>query len=130
MEGDKPKKVIADTCVWIDFFRSKSETSTRLSQLIADNQVAGTGVILSELLQGVRGTKEKDVIIEIFDTLDYLEMTKDLWIETGSIAARLRSKGKTIPLSDISVVCCAKKYGHRILTFDRHFQEIPEADLV
>ena len=130
MAINKEKKIIADTCVWIDFFRSRSETSNHLRQLIADNQIAGTGVILSELLQGVRGKKERDVIIEIFDTLDYVEMTKDLWIEAGSIAARLRSKGKTIPLSDISIACCAKEHGYRILTFDRHFQEIPETDLV
>ena len=127
---NKEKKVIADTCVWIDFFRSKSEISNHIRRLISDNQIVSTGVIVSELLQGVRGKKEAEVIIEIFNTLDYVEMTKDLWIEAGNIAAKLRSKGKTIPLSDISIACCAKKHGYKILTFDRHFQDIPEVDLI
>ena len=58
-----------------------------------------------------------------------IEMTKVLWIKAGKIAAKLRSKDKTIQLSDIPIGCCAKKHGYKILTFDRYFQEIPETDL-
>ena len=72
-------KVIADTCIWIEFFRTKSETSNRLKELIANNLVVGTGIILAELLQGIKTSKEQDIVINIFDTLEYIEITKKLW---------------------------------------------------
>ncbi len=122
-------KVIIDTCLWIEFFRSKSELSDRVKALIRDKQVAGTGIILSELLQGARGEKERNVISTIFTSLEYIEMTRDLWIKTGSLAGKLRSLGKTIPLSDISIACCAMEKGYRVFTIDRHFLDIPEAKL-
>lgn len=124
------QKIIADTCMWIEFFRTKSEVSGQMCMFIADNQIVGTGTIIAELLQGVRGEKERNVIVEIFSTLDYIEMTQDLWIDAGNIARELRSNGKTIPLSDISIACCAKEYDYKIFTIDKHFKEIPDVRLV
>ncbi|MCP4042336.1 MAG: PIN domain-containing protein [Gammaproteobacteria bacterium] len=122
-------KVIIDTCLWIEFFRSKSELSDRVKALIRDKQVAGTGIILSELLQGARGEKERNIISTIFSSLEYIEMTRELWIKAGTLAGKLRSQGKTIPLSDISIACCAMENDYRVFTIDKHFQDIPEANL-
>ncbi len=47
--------VIADTCIWIEFFRTKSKNSNRMKNLIANNLVVGTGIILAELLQHYEG---------------------------------------------------------------------------
>ena len=118
-------KVIADTCIWIEFFRTKSETSNRLRNLIANNLVVGTGIIIAELLQGTKTSKEQDILIHIFDTLEYIEITKKLWIESGNLASKLRSIGKTIPLSDIILACCAIEHQLHIFTIDKHFQDIP-----
>ena len=35
------------------------------------------GIIIAELLQGIRISKEREIIIEIFNTIEYLEITKD-----------------------------------------------------
>lgn len=123
-------KVIVDTCIWIEFFQTKSETSNHLKKLISANLVAGTGIILAELLQGVKNTREKDIIIDIFNTIEYIGITKELWIESGNLAKKLRSQGKTIPLSDISIACCAKKYNYSIFSIDKHFQDIPNIHVI
>lgn len=123
---DNNPKVIADTCIWIEFFRTKSDISDRLKDLISNNLVIGTGIIIAELLQGVKTNKEHEIIIDTFNTLEYIELTKELWIEAGDLAQSLRSMGKTIPLSDIILACCAKKYQYHIFTIDRHFKDIPE----
>ena len=122
-------KVIADTCIWIEFFRTKSETSNRLKELIANNLVVGTGIVLAELLQGTKTSKEKDIVINIFDTLEDIEITKKLWTESGNLASELRSSGKTIPLSDITLACCAKEHQLYIFTIDTHFKDIPHIKL-
>lgn len=123
-------KIIADTCIWIEFFRTKSELSDRMKDFIASKLVAGTGMIFAELLQGVRLDKEREVIFDIFNTIDYIEITKDIWAEAGILAGKLRSKGLTIPLSDILLACCARKYKYSIFTIDNHFQDIPGINLI
>lgn len=66
---NKPK-VIADTCIWVEFFRIKSVISDRLRDLISNNFVAGVGIIIAELLQGIRTNKEREIVIDIFNTID------------------------------------------------------------
>ena len=122
-------KVIVDTCIWIEFFRTKSEISNRLRDLIANNLVVGTGIILAELLQGTKTSKEQDIVINIFDAFEYIEITKKLWIESGNLASELRSNGKAIPLSDIMLACCAREHQLHIFTIDKHFQDIPGINL-
>jgi hypothetical protein len=123
-------KVIADTCIWIEFFRTKSELSNRMKNLIANNAVVGTGIILAELLQGIKTNKEREIIIDIFNTLEYVEITKELWIEAGNLASKLRSIGKTVPLSDIVLACCARRHQYAIFTVDKHFQDIPDIKVI
>ena len=122
-------KVIADSCIWIEFFRTKSETSNRLKALIANHLVVGTGVILAELLQGIKTSKEQEIVIDIFNTIEYIEITKALWIKSGNLASVLRSQGKSIPLSDIIIACCAREYQLHIFTIDKHFNDIPHVKL-
>ncbi|MFO0794931.1 MAG: PIN domain-containing protein [Candidatus Brocadiaceae bacterium] len=126
---NKPK-VIADTCVWVEFFRTKSVISDRLRDLISNNSVVGVGTIIAELLQGIKTNKEREIIIEIFNTIEYLEITRDIWIESGNLAKELRSQGKTIPVSDIVIACCAKEYRYQIFTIDKHFQDIPDIKVI
>ncbi len=130
MKTKNNPKVIADTCVWIEFFRTKSEISNRLKDLIASNSVAGTGIIVAELLQGIKTNKEREIIIDIFNTIEYLEITKDIWIESGILSRKLRSLGKTIPLSYIIIACCAKKHQYQIFTIDKHFQAITDIKII
>ena len=122
-------KVIADTCIWVEFLRSTSDISNRLRDLISSNAVASVGIIIAELLQGTRTAKEQEVIIDIFESIEYIDMTREIWMEAGSIAKNLRSQGKTIPLSDIAIACCAKKNGYKIFTIDKHFQAIPDIEI-
>ena len=122
-------KVIADTCIWIEFFRTKSETSNRLKSLIANHLVIGTGIILAELLQGIKTSKEQEIVIDIFNTIEYIEITKALWIKSGNLASVLRSQGKSIPLSDIVIASCAREHQMLIFTIDKHFNDIPHVKL-
>lgn len=130
MKTKNNPKVIADTCIWVEFFRTKSEISNRLRDLISNNLVAGVGIIIAELLQGTKTNKEREIIIDIFNTLEYVEITKDIWIESGTLARKLRSEGKTIPLSDITIACCAMKHQYQIFSIDKHFHAIQDIKII
>lgn len=126
MKTKNSPKVIADTCIWVEFFRTKSETSNCLKDLISNNLVAGAGIIIAELLQGIKTNKEHEIVLDVFNTIEYLEITKDIWIEAGRLSRKLRSEGKTIPLSDIIIACCAKKHQYQVFTIDNHFHAIQD----
>ena len=118
--------VLPDTCAWIDFFRGvDTPLSNGLEQALLAGSVVTCGVVQYELLQGIRKPGEEEMILSAFQAVPFLEMTQSLWSEAGRLAAQLRSKGHTLPLSDILIATLAKKHSAAILTVDKHFDLIP-----
>ena len=118
--------VLPDTCAWIDFFRGvDTPLSKRLEEALLAGSVVTCGVVQYELLQGIRKTGEEKLILSAFQAVPFLEMSQSLWREAGRLAAQLRSKGHTLPLSDILIATLAKKHTAAILTVDKHFDLIP-----
>lgn len=123
MEQDK--KVLIDTSAWVEFFRGSSTTASKAQRIIEDGRACVCGVIYFELLQGVRTDAHRDRLIDLLSALTFLEAPADIWIKAGSISARLRAKGITLPMSDILIGAVAIEHGHYVLTTDEHFSSIP-----
>ena len=71
--------VLVDTSVWIDFFNSQENPKViQLKEAISTNEdIAICGVILTEVLQGIKNKKEYELVQEIFESLTYLEMGRN-----------------------------------------------------
>jgi predicted nucleic acid-binding protein len=118
--------ILPDTCAWIDFFRGKdSPLTVAVEQSLLHAETVTCGVVVMELLQGVKSSREESLILNAFQALTHLEMTRDLWIKAGKLAARMRQQGQILPLSDIIIAVTALEYGCAVLTIDRHFETIP-----
>ena len=121
-------KVLADTGVWIAFFRpQKSEMQRRLAdvleQLILEDRVVLCGVVELELLQGVR-EEERPNLEASLSALEFIPTTRADFQRAGELLGTLRRRGVTIPTTDglIAAQCL-----HRDLTLlenDKHFSEI------
>jgi predicted nucleic acid-binding protein len=122
---EKSKGVLADTSVWIEFFKTGSATGKKLEALIIKNSVRICGVILFELMQGVKSGPEKSKISDALSNIRYLEMTKSLWHKSADISASLKKKGLTLPLSDIFIASIAIEHNLSVFTLDKHFEQIP-----
>lgn len=126
-----PNKILPDTCAWIDFFRG---SQTPLAEALGDSlmraEVVTCGVVLYELLQGVKSQREESLLQNAFQALSHLEMTRELWISAGRLSAQLRSGGHTLPFSDIMIAAIALDSGCAILTIDRHFETVPSLVVV
>jgi predicted nucleic acid-binding protein len=121
-----PNKILPDTCAWIDFFKSRpTPLVDRLKTALTDGTVVSCGVVMYELLQGIRSQKEEELVISAFQALPQLEMTAAAWIKAGRLSAELRKQGHTIPLSDIIIATLARDHECEVLTIDRHFDLIP-----
>jgi predicted nucleic acid-binding protein len=122
----KNKGILPDTCAWIDYFRPGGGALGRLvERAIASDAVYACGPVLYELVQGARSEKEQASLTGALGALPYLEMTEALWIKAGPLAAALRKKGKTIPLSDVLIATLAIEYRLAVMTVDEHFRIIP-----
>jgi len=117
--------IIADTCVWIEFFRSpESPVSRHLKGLLMEKRVIMAGIVLAEILQGIKSPKEAQVVKEALGRLPYREVTKEVWERAGDMSASLRKTGKTIPLSDLIIGALSLLADHEVFTVDPHFSEI------
>jgi len=117
--------VIVDTSVLIAFFRGDAKIADKVSSLLQDNRVITTGIIIAELLQGMKDMKEGKNISDILAETSPLEITTDLWIKAGKVALSLRRKGINLPLTDVAIAALAIEHDIRIFTLDKYFEQIP-----
>lgn len=118
--------VVADTSVWVEYLQGGHEpTRAALRDLIRAEQAALVGVVLAELLQGCRSSKEADALLSKLAGLPFLETTFSTWRRTGELSASLRRKGIPLPFSDLVIAALALEHGCRVYTLDPHFEQIP-----
>lgn len=75
--------VIVDTSVLIAFLRGSESIADKVSALLYENRLVTTGLIIAELLQGMKDIKEERNIADILAETSPLEITTDLWIKAG-----------------------------------------------
>jgi predicted nucleic acid-binding protein len=118
--------LLPDTCAWIDFFRgSQTPLAQPLERALVQGEVATCGVVLYELVQGIKKSEEETLVLNALQAVAHLEMSADLWIKAGRLSADLRRKGQTVPFSDLLIATLALEYGLSVLTVDAHFDVIP-----
>ena len=118
--------VLPDTCAWIDFFAGKETAAANLVAVALRNSPVFTcGPVLSELLQGTRGDRDREAVLESHRALEYADATPAVWVRAGDLAATLRRSGTTVPLSDLLIAAIAIEQRLEIITADRHFGLIP-----
>jgi len=119
-------KIIVDTSIWINYFKGDQKTAAFLEENLVNDLIYINGIIIAELLQGVKTEKEFGAIRECIDAVSYLELTYKDWLLAGSMSNTLRKKGITIPLTDLAVGASAINNKLQIATLDRHYGYIPE----
>ena len=119
------KRVLIDTCAWIDFFKSTTgQLGTQVAYLIETDQATITGVVIAELLQGIKTEKENQQLKRLFQSLHYLKTEDHDWVQAGQLSQQLRNRSLTLPLTDILIATIAQRNAAAILTIDKHFQQV------
>ena len=121
--------VVADTSVLIDFLKGKDPISSEVEKLLIENRLIITGIIIAELLQGVKNKKEEYKILVLSEAVEVLEIPTHIWFKTGKISSSLRKKEISIPLTDIAIATLAIEHNLSVFTLDGHFKKIPGVKL-
>lgn len=121
--------ILVDTSVFIDFFNGKN---SKLSELLiksieTSEDICTCGLIMTEILQGIRSDKEYDRIRNILSGLLYLPITKNIFIHASSIYRDIRKHGKTIrsPIDCIIAAICIE-HEIELLHNDKDFDNIAQ----
>ncbi len=119
--------VLVDTTVWIDFFADRSGPHVNaLQDLIEDEEdLCVCGVILTEVLQGIRSDKYFNKTMEYLGDLIFLPMGKATFVRAAEVYRSLRKLGVTIrkPV-DCMIASVAIEHNVRLLHNDRDFDQI------
>lgn len=116
--------VLVDTSVWIDFLqqpRSKiHEEMTRLIQ--GTNRVLICGLVMQELLQGLKSSRSTDLIQSRLQKLPLLPTRKSTYILAAGIFHKLKEKGVEVQTVDATIAAIAIENRVPLFTLNlRHF---------
>ena len=121
--------ILVDTSVWIDFFNDQDTPGVAaLEAMIHDGEdLALCGVILTEILQGIRDDRAYTLTRERLEPLVMLPMTDAVFLRAAEIYRTLRKRGITIRKSiDCMIAAVAIENEVRLLHNDRDFDPVAE----
>jgi predicted nucleic acid-binding protein len=122
--------VLADSSVVIEFFRPGGREDVReaVGLLLDRGNLATCGIIVSELLQGVR-SEEREPLEAFLREARYIELARVDFDLAGETCNLLRKKGHKVPITDalIASVCIRSKI--QLFTLDAHFNQFGELKL-
>ena len=119
--------VLVDTTVWIDFFAAKSSPEVaELERLLNEEEdICTCGIILTEVLQGIREDEDYQRTSSRFDTFLSLPMNRQTFVRAAQLYRSLRRRGITIrkPV-DCMIASVAIEHNIALLHNDRDFDPI------
>ena len=119
--------VLVDTTVWIDFFADRSEPYVAALQGFIENEedLCLCGVILAEVLQGIRSDADYIETKDYLADLIFLPMRQLTFVRAAELYRSLRKRGVTIrkPI-DCMIAAVAIEHDIRLLHNDRDFDNI------
>ena len=122
-------KVLADTNVWIAYFRGErakaqeQPAAEALDRLIGEDRVVLSGVVEMELYQGLR-ENERDLLEAQFTALEFFALDREDFRQAGHLLGDLRRQGVTIPSPDALIAALCLRHDLTLLENDGHFEHI------
>jgi len=93
--------------------------------LLEGNDICLCGVILTEVLQGIREDKDYTKVLSRFDSFLFLDLNRRAFIKAAQIYRTLRRRGITIRKSvDCMIASVAIEHNIPLLHNDRDFDPI------
>jgi len=119
--------VLVDTTVWIDFFSGRSLPHVKaLEDLLVNREdLCICGIILTEVLQGIRIDSEFERTKGLFSNLIFLPMGYSTFLRSAEVYRSLRQKGITIRKTvDCMIASVALENEISLLDNDKDFDPI------
>ena len=121
--------LFVDTSVWSLALRrdapaALAEVDELRRALESGEEIAMTGLVLQELLQGFAGPRARDRVIQRFSALPFLSPDRQDHIAAADLRNRCRRAGVQVGTIDAILAQLCLRYDLTLLTTDRDFHRI------
>jgi predicted nucleic acid-binding protein len=117
-------RVLIDTSIWIDYFKS-GNNSNELDGLLDDNLVVINNIILAELVPFLV-VKKQFKVIDLLTNINLLPLQPD-WPEIIRWQTLCLSKGHNgIGIPDLMIAQNSLQHNCKIYSLDKHFRLLDE----
>ena len=83
----KGEKVLIDTSVWIDYFKSTNNNiAEQVDEILNNAEVYVPKSVIAELIQGAKSEKEISVIEEFVNAFHIIDQSDDTWSKAGKLS--------------------------------------------
>ena len=125
--------LFVDTGVWSLALRRDApphipQVDLLRNALEAGDPVFTTGLVLQELLQGIRGPRARDAIERRFSTLPFLVPHPADHVRAAAIHSSCRTKGVQVTTIDALLAALCLQHGLTMLSTDQDFQRIAKVE--
>lgn len=121
--------ILVDTSVWSHALRRGSPSSdpqvARLASLLRQKQpILLLGIILQEILQGIKDESRFEMIRRHLESFPLLTLSRQDYVAASKLVNACRSKGIQVSTVDAQIAAVCNEHGYELLTCDRDFQQI------
>ncbi len=117
-------KVLIDSSAWIHFLRKTPGWYEMVATVLKEDRALTCGLIMIEVFRGARSQKEKKLLEEYFDLLEYGDLSKQDYREAADLAMQLAKKGFMIKTVDLLIGHLALKNKWTLLHDDSDFEMV------
>jgi len=114
--------IIPDTSIWIEFFKFHHPYFDQLKDYLEKHEILAISPIFGELLQGVKNTKEKKIILEYWNHLAKIDET-DLMIKAGEYSFEKKLISNGVGIIDVCIIVSAIENNAVIWTLDEKLKK-------
>ncbi|HKV12647.1 MAG TPA: PIN domain-containing protein [Thermoanaerobaculia bacterium] len=120
------QRFLIDTSAWIETLRTSGDPTirARVSAVAADDRALLCDLVLVELWNGARASQEHRLLREMEEQIETVPTTPEVWALARELARLARSKGLTVPATDLIIAACAEHHRLGLIHHDTHFDQL------
>ncbi|SIT04827.1 PIN domain-containing protein [Belliella pelovolcani] len=115
--------VVFDTSIWIEYLRGNPDVFLTCQELLEDNRVFGLELIFAELLQGAKGNREVETIIQLANLIPSLDEPYQI-IESGLLSQKENLVNQGVGLIDAVIFHAVAKNELKLWTLDKKLRRV------
>jgi len=124
-------RILVDTSVWSLALRRSSgivnEEAVALKTIIEQGEeIYLLGIILQEVLQGIRNPKDFLALREYFKAFPLIDLAREDYVRAAELKNQLIRKGRQASTIDVLIASVAISHHCHVFTADKHFTQIAE----
>jgi predicted nucleic acid-binding protein len=111
--------ILADTSVWIEFFKQNKDFTNEMIELLESKSIISIEPVFAELLYGSRNNSERTIILAYWKVLPKIKFSEGSFIESADFANKNNYLNMGMGIIDATLIKAANENKYLIWTLDK-----------